>query len=181
MQRKTVTHFVSFTGWNHLFTSNLHCSGYTNSDEMILLCKSWKMFKQYQISQKLLDELMMTMPFGGFKLVVIWWSRWRCNIDNILPQIDWIVSSKFWKNSSFGGLSLSGGGFSSQTVPTRGGNSLMYRPSSGDDTFPGGYCQNPNSTISSIQLSLRLDYILTQRSTHPPHHKLSVVVVNCPS
>ena len=28
-------------------------------------------------------------------------------------------------------------------------------------------CQNPNSTISSIQLSLRLDYILTQRSTPP--------------
>ena len=39
-------------------------------------------------------------------------------------------------------------------------------------------CQNPNSTISSIQLSWRLDYILTQRSTH---HKISVVVVKCPS
>ena len=37
-------------------------------------------------------------------------------------------------------------------------------------------CQNPNSTISSIQLSLRLH----RGPPHPPH-KLSVVVVNCPS
>ena len=39
--------------------------------------------------------------------------------------------------------------------------------------------QNPNSTISSIQLSLRLDYILTQRSTHPPPpHKLNLYTQN---
>ena len=31
-------------------------------------------------------------------------------------------------------------------------------------------CQNPNSTISSIQQSLRFDYILTQWSTPPPTH-----------
>ena len=44
------------------------------------------------------------------------------------------------------------------------------------------YCLNPNSTNNSIELNLRLDYILTQLSTHhPPPHKLSVVVVNCPS
>ena len=30
------------------------------------------------------------------------------------------------------------------------------------------YCQNQNSFNSSAQLSLRLDYILTCRSTHPP-------------
>ena len=29
------------------------------------------------------------------------------------------------------------------------------------------YCQNPNSTNSSVQQSLRLDYILTERSTPP--------------
>ena len=44
------------------------------------------------------------------------------------------------------------------------------------------YCLNPNSTNSSVQQNLRLDYILTQLSTPPTHHhKLSVVVVNCPS
>ena len=42
------------------------------------------------------------------------------------------------------------------------------------------YCQNPYSTNNSIELNLRLDYILTERST-TTHHKLSVVVVNCPS
>jgi hypothetical protein len=36
-------------------------------------------------------------------------------------------------------------------------------------------CQNPNSTNNSIELNLRLDYILTARSSH--HHKLFVVVV----
>ena len=49
------------------------------------------------------------------------------------------------------------------------------------------YCQNPNSSNNSIELNLRLDYILTARSTtQPPHptppHKLSVVVVvSCPA
>ena len=51
------------------------------------------------------------------------------------------------------------------------------------------YCQNPNSTISSIQLSLRLDYILTQRSTPPTHHPPQTQLVysklgradNCPA
>ena len=44
-------------------------------------------------------------------------------------------------------------------------------------------CWNPNSTNNSIELNLRLDYILTARSTTthhhppPPPHKLSVVVV----
>ena len=34
-------------------------------------------------------------------------------------------------------------------------------------------CQNPNSTKTSVQQSLRLDYILTVISTppHPPHHQ----------
>ena len=37
------------------------------------------------------------------------------------------------------------------------------------------YCRNPNSTNSSVQQSLRLDYILTPRSTHhPPPHKLDL-------
>ena len=41
-------------------------------------------------------------------------------------------------------------------------------------------CQNPNSTNSSIQQSLRIDYIITCRSTHPPSRTLRiVVVVNC--
>ena len=49
------------------------------------------------------------------------------------------------------------------------------------------YCQNPNSTISSIQLSLRLDYILTLWSTtHPPTQSQLVYsklarADNCPS
>jgi hypothetical protein len=30
------------------------------------------------------------------------------------------------------------------------------------------YCLNPNSTNSSVQQNLRLDYILTERSTHHP-------------
>jgi hypothetical protein len=48
---------------------------------------------------------------------------------------------------------------------------------------PVKYCQNPNSTNNSIEVNLRLDYILTERSTPPTtNHKLSVVVVvNCPS
>ena len=38
-------------------------------------------------------------------------------------------------------------------------------------TLVNVYCQNPNSTNNSIELNLRLDYILTERSTtHPPHH-----------
>ena len=40
------------------------------------------------------------------------------------------------------------------------------------------YCQNPNSTISSIQQSLRLDYILTQRSTTTTtHHTKSTCIL----
>jgi hypothetical protein len=31
-------------------------------------------------------------------------------------------------------------------------------------------CQNPNSTNNSNELNLRLDYILTERSTPPHHH-----------
>ena len=38
-------------------------------------------------------------------------------------------------------------------------------------------CQNPNSTISSIQLSLSLDYILTLWSTTTPH-KLNLYTQN---
>ena len=36
------------------------------------------------------------------------------------------------------------------------------------------YCQNPNSTKSSIQQSLRLDYIITERSTPPTTQTLHV-------
>ena len=43
-------------------------------------------------------------------------------------------------------------------------------------------CQNPNSTNNSIELNLRLDYILTERSTPPTTTQtLPVVVVNCPA
>ena len=44
-------------------------------------------------------------------------------------------------------------------------------------------CQNPNSTTahSSIQQSLRLDYVLTVISTTPPGTLYVVVVLNCPA
>ena len=38
------------------------------------------------------------------------------------------------------------------------------------------FCLNPNSTISSVQQNLRLDYILTY-TTHPPH-KLFLYTLN---
>ena len=43
------------------------------------------------------------------------------------------------------------------------------------------YCQNPNSTNSSIQQSLRLDYILTPSSTHhhPPTHPPQTLCCCC--
>ena len=43
------------------------------------------------------------------------------------------------------------------------------------------YCQNPNSTNNSIDLNLRLDYILTERSTHHPTTNSLLFFVNCPS
>ena len=47
------------------------------------------------------------------------------------------------------------------------------------DVMKVRYCQNSNSTISAIQLSLRLDYILTcDPPHHPPHHKLNLYTQN---
>jgi hypothetical protein len=46
------------------------------------------------------------------------------------------------------------------------------------------YCQNPNSTISSIQQSLSLDYILTQRSTpaiHQPTTNSLLLLLTAPA
>ena len=50
-------------------------------------------------------------------------------------------------------------------VPFRNGTAAM------------AYCQNPNSTISSIQQSLRLDYILRERSTTTTHHTNSTCIL----
>ena len=113
--------------------------------------------------------LWITMEILWITMEILWITRALFWINRTIMWIIWVIWCIGWPTSFLCWL-LAYQNFNHRTFGAR--TTTLSVSSLLPNSKCNFYCLNPNSTNSSVQQNLRLDYILTPSSTHPPQSQL---------